>query len=38
MPVNASSVEIETEQGRLVIPNEQLQDSVLLIHPMKKQD
>jgi hypothetical protein len=35
---NASSVEIETEQGRLVIPNDQLQDAVLLIHPMKKQD
>ncbi len=33
---NADSVVIETEMGKMVIPNDQLQDSVLLIHPVKK--
>ncbi len=33
---NADSVVIETEAGKVVIPNDQLQDSVLLIHPVKK--
>ncbi len=33
---NADSVVIETEAGKMVIPNDQLQDSVLLIHPVTK--
>ncbi len=32
MRFNADSVVIETETGKMVVPNDQLQDSVLLIY------
>lgn len=36
MRFNAGSVVIEIETGKMAIPNDQLQGSVLLIHTVKK--
>lgn len=36
MRFNVDSVVIEAETGKMIIPNDQLQGSVLLIHAVKK--